>query len=269
MEYFKLNNTFRIPKVGMGTNTFGKENNQYDGALNMDIEPYKLAYKNGYRLFDTAKGYRNEKVLHAFIKQEKINRSELIIQTKISYKNVDINDEYKVKEMIEESINYFLGYVDVYFIHHPSTDEENLILWKYLIEYYKTGHIKALGVSNFSVEQINYLIENTGFKPQINQIVSNNSNWNHSLIFDLQKMDILPQAWSPLHVDEAYISMIEPIASKYKKTWAQVLLKAQISRYVSVIPKSHNNLRQQENIDIFDFQLTHEEINTILNIINK
>lgn len=264
MEYFKLHNGILIPVIGMGANTFGKENHDFYGQINMDTKEIHLAYKNGYRLIDTAIMYRNENVIGASIKETNLSREDLFITSKISTKDLDFNNLEDVRNKIETSIVNIGSYIDLYLIHHPSSNEDNLMLWNLLIEYYLDNKFKAIGVSNFNEEQLAYLIENSKIKPMINQIESNPNCWNHEIIKYCIKNDIIPQAWGPLDPVPNKEVLIE-IGKKYNKSWAQVLLKYQIQRGVVVIPKSHNDMRQQENINIFDFRLTQEDIQKIEN----
>ena len=265
MEYLKMHNGVVIPVIGIGTNTFGKVNHDFYGDINMDTKELLMAYKNGYRLIDTAIMYRNEEVIGKSIKETTLSREDLFITSKISTKDSDFTNINQIKEKIENSIVSIGNYIDLYLIHHPSNNnEENLILWNLLIEYYKENKFKAIGVSNFTKEQLTYLIEHSEIKPMINQIESNPSNWNHEIIKYCIKHDIVPQAWGPLDPVPNKELLIE-IGKKYNKSWAQVLLRYQIQRGVVVIPKSHNDMRQQENINIFDFRLTQDDISSIEN----
>lgn len=265
MEYIKMHNGLSIPMVGMGTNTFGKVNNDFYGQINMDTKELMLSYKNGYRLIDTAIMYRNEKVIGKSIQETSIARNDLFITSKISTKDLDFTNIEAIKQKIDQSIIDIGGYIDLYLIHHPSdNNEENLLLWNILIEYYKENKFKAIGVSNFTIDQLTYLIDNSKVKPMLNQIESNPSNWNHEIIKFCIKNDIIPEAWGPLDPvpNKEVLSLI---GKKYNKSWAQVLLRYQVQRGVVVIPKSHNDMRQQENMNIFDFRLTTEDINIIEN----
>lgn len=260
MEYFKLNNGVKIPKVGIGTNTFGKIDNNWSAPINMDTKELIDAFSNGYRLIDTAIMYRNEMVIGKAVKESKIPRSEFMITSKISAKVEYIRDEQTIEDWITNSLNHIGSYIDLYLIHHPSDDnEENLRLWKVLEKHYLQGDFKAIGVSNFNIEQLSYLINHATIKPMVNQIESNPSNWNHDIIKFCLNNDCMPEAWGPLDPAPNKELLIE-IGKKYHKSWAQVLLRYQIERGVVVIPKSHNKQRQLENISIFDFKLSSEDV---------
>lgn len=263
MEYFKLSNGFLVPKVGMGTNTFGKKDNDFHGEITGDTKELLSSYQNGYRLIDTAIMYRNEAVIGKSIKESKIGRESIIVTSKISARSPFIDSEETIRNYLDQSIEHIGEYVDIYLIHHPSADmETNLNLWRVLESYYDKGLFKVIGVSNFDEEQLKYLMDHARIKPMMNQIESNPNRFNHELIKYSLMHHCLPVAWGPLD-PVPNKDVLTNIGSKYHKTWAQVLLRYQIQRGVAVIPKSHNAIRQKENIDIFDFNLTDEDIRKI------
>lgn len=263
MEYLTLYNGFKVPFVGIGTNTFGKVDNQFSSAINMDTKELLYAYDNGYRLVDTAIMYRNEQVIIKSIKDSKLDRKDVIVTSKIPTKNIDLDSEQAMNQMIQSSIDIFEGYVDIYLIHHPSEDNQvNLKIWQKLEEKYLQGQFKVIGVSNFSVDQLNYLMQHAKIKPMMNQIESNPAKWQNELISFCIKNDIAPVAWGPLD-PVPNKELLTQIGKAYNKSWAQVLLKYQVMRGVIVIPKSHNKERQFENINIFDFTLSALDIKKI------
>lgn len=262
MEYLRLHNGFKVPVVGMGANTFGKVNHDFYGALDNDTKELIWAYENGYRLIDTAIVYRNETVIAKSIKDANLNRKDVIVTSKIPTKELSLEDDAKIEAMIQSSINIFGGFVDIYLIHHPSTDEINLKVWKALESHYLKGHFKAIGVSNFSKEQLDYIMKYANIKPMMNQIESNPANWQQELISYCKAYDIVPVAWGPLD-PVPNKDILTSIGNHYGKTWAQILLRYQIQKGVVVIPKSHNKLRQFENINIFDFTLSLEDMRKI------
>lgn len=266
MEYFKLSNQKRIPKIGMGTNTFGKVGNEYNEKLSGDLAPYITAINNGYRLFDTAIVYRNEQPLGEAIRNSKINREEFYVVSKIPADPDYIETPELVQKAVERSLSEIdLEYIDLYLIHKPIANREKLLMvWKVLESYYKEGLLKAIGVSNFSAEDIKYLIENSNTKPMVNQIKVNSSNWNLELINELKQLNVLPQAYSPLKgLSNQAIELLSEIGKKYNKTFAQVIIKYHIQNNVDVVVKSHNRERQYSNIDVFDFKLDENDIKKI------
>lgn len=260
MEYVTLKNGFKVPIIGMGTNTFGKVDNQFGGDINMDTKELLYAYDNGYRLMDTAIAYRNEAVIMQSILDSKLSREDVIVTSKIPTRNMTLNDLEKLEGMVQSSIDTFGGYVDIYLIHHPSgNDLLDLKVWQMLEKHYLAGHFKVIGVSNFSRSQLEGLINNSKIKPMMNQIESNPSNWQNELINFCLENDIQPVAWGPLD-PVPNKALLSEIGKTYGKSWTQILLKYQIMRGVIVIPKSHNKERQFENINIFDFTLSNEDI---------
>lgn len=262
MHKLKLNNGHLIEIVGSGTNTFGKENHEYTAPINMDTSEIIIAIENGYRHFDTAISYRNEIVLGKAIKESGINRDEFFITSKIPGRSPHIDSEANVIESIELSLKDLkTDYIDLYLIHHPWEDEAAMLkVWQELEKAHDQGLLRSLGVSNFNESQLKNLYAKARIKPSVNQIETNPGTWNHELIKFTQDLGVAVEAWGPLtNVSEDKRLILEEIGAKYNKSWAQVVLRYQIERDVIVIPKSHSDKRQKENIDIFDFELTQEE----------
>lgn len=269
MKTIKLNRGSMIPVIGSGTNTFGKENRDYMGKINFDTTELEAAIAAGYRHFDTAISYRNEGVVGKALEESGLAREEFFVTSKIPIKDGHAENKETVAKAIESSLKELrTDYIDLYLIHHPAEELDTIIMmWQVLEEYAERGILKEIGVSNFSQEQMAYLLENAKIKPAVNQIQSNPSNWNHDLIEYLQSVNVVAEAWGPLsRMEESSIAKLEEIGNKYGKTWAQVVLKFQIDRGVVVIPKSHNTDRQKANLDLFDFGLTDEEKETIYNL---
>lgn len=262
MEFLTLNTGIQIPYIGSGTNTFGKENHQYDGKINDDTSEILSAIGAGYRHFDTAISYRNERVVGLAIKKSQLPREAFFITSKIPGKPGYVSSEKAVLDAVDSTLKALDSpYVDLYLIHHPWENlEEMVLVWKVLEKFVDEGKIKALGVSNFDEKQLHYLLEHSRIKPAVNQVESNPGNWNHEIIEYSLKNKVIPEAWGPLKkVDEKAQATLTEIGQRYNKTWAQVLLRYQIERNVIVIPKSHNLQRQKENLDLFDFSLSNEE----------
>src|SRR5690554_2030730 len=198
MEYKVLTNGFKIPMVGIGTNTFGKVNHDYMGDINMDTKELLNAYDNGYRLIDTAISYRNEKVIMKSILDSSLKRSDVLVTSKIPLKGLTDPVDEQIENHIQSSLDIFGGYVDVYLIHHPLDDALNLKVWQVLEKHYKLGHFKAIGVSNFNEAQLNYLMQHSEIKPMLNQIESNPDNWQNDLIDFCLKHEIAPRCMEPV-----------------------------------------------------------------------
>lgn len=262
MEYFKLNNGELMPKIGMGTNTFGKEGHDFYADINFDTTELKSAIEAGYRHFDTAIAYRNEAVIGKAVLESGLPRNEFFLTSKIPGTPEGIKDEETIRKNVAESAEALGGYIDLYLIHHPWDDNADMLrAWRVLEGFVDNGAIKSLGVSNYSAEQLDYLVEHARIKPTTNQIKIQSTDWNQGLIDASLKLDIIPVAWSPLNrLPEEIQEKINEIGRKYNKTWAQVILNYLVNQNVAVIPKSHNADRQKENFDIFDFTLSDEDI---------
>ncbi|MEK6190344.1 MAG: aldo/keto reductase [Carnobacterium alterfunditum] len=262
MQTITLANGLVIPAVGTGTNTYGKEGNQYNGELNGDFSALKSAIKTGYRLIDTAISYRNEAGVGTTIFESGIPREEFYIITKIPADDAYIGSKESVEKTILKSLeNLKTDYIDLYLIHHPIEDEEKLKqTWKVLESFVDKGQIKSIGVSNFTIEMLETVHNFARIQPVVNQIQSNPHTWNHELIDYLLKTEVVPIAWGPLNrVTPEQINKLNHIAENYGKNWVQVLLRYQIQRGVVVIPKSHNEEHQITNLKLFDFALTKED----------
>ncbi len=262
MLTIKLNNNIHIPVIGTGTNTFGKENKDYMGVINHNTTELLDALSAGYTLIDTAIAYRNESVVALGIKQSGVDRSKLFITSKIPADEVYTKDEESIKIAVESSLKALdTEYIDLYLLHRPlEKNEDNVRVWKELEKYVKKGVLKSIGVSNFKVDQLAYLLEHCEIKPTVNQIESHPGLWNDEIIEYCLKNDIIPEAWSPLkRIPEPSMEVLKTLGLKYNKTWAQIVLRYQIERNVIVIPKSHNKERQIENLNIFDFSLSDED----------
>lgn len=266
MEFLTLNTGIQIPVIGSGTNTFGKVSSQYDGDINDDTTELLAAIDAGYRHFDTAISYRNERVVGLAMKKSGLPRESFFITSKIPGKPDYTSCEKDVLDAVHQTLDALdTPYVDLYLIHHPWENlEEMVLVWKVLERFVDEGKIKALGVSNFNEKQLNYLVQAVRIKPAVNQVESNPGNWNHEIIEYSLKNQIYPEAWGPLKkVSDEAKEVLSDIGKHYNKSWAQVLLRYQIERNVIVIPKSHHVERQKENLALFDFSLTNEERATI------
>jgi diketogulonate reductase-like aldo/keto reductase len=262
METIQLNNGHHLPLLGTGTNTYGKEENDYQGRLNGDFSALETAIKLGYRLIDTAISYRNESGVGKTVAESGLPREEFYLTTKIPAREEYIKSKDTVRTTLDQSLdNLQSDYIDLYLIHHPIEDKEQLKhTWEVLEEYVEAGKIKSIGVSNFTIDDLEYLQEIAKIKPSVNQIKSNPTEWNDELIEYCLENQIIPEAWGPMKTTEEQQERLAQIGDKYGKSWGQVLLRYQIQRDVIVIPKSHNSKNQQANFDIFDFDLTKEDI---------
>jgi len=265
MEYITLNSGEKMPMVGTGTNTYGKENNDYNGVVLDDIPELRKAINLGYRSIDSAKSYRNEALVGRIVAESKVSREEFFITTKIKNTNEYIHSKSDIYETIETSLkNFQTDYIDLYLIHHPIENKWHFQnTWKILEEYHKAGKIRSIGVSNFDETHLDEMKEFANIKPAVNQIQINLKHPNTMLLERLRKEDITPVAWGPMMVTEDQKKVLKEIGRNYNKNWGQILLKYQIQRNIVVIPKSHNPENQKSNLELFNFELTDKEIKQI------
>lgn len=262
----KLNNGKDIPMVGLGTWLIN--NDKVDQVI-------KDAVSLGYRHIDTAQAYENEEGIGRGIKDCGVAREELFITSKIraEYKTYE-----EAKSSIDESLKKLgLDYIDLMIIHAPTpwnefreTDKnyfkENLEVWKALEDAYDEGKVKAIGVSNFHIEDLDNIINNCRIKPMVNQVLSHVGQTPFDLIDYCNKNNIVVEAYSPIAHGEAYrIKEVENIAKKNNKSFAQVCLKHQLQLGLVVLPKASGFVHLKENIDL-DFELSEQEMN-ILNLV--
>jgi diketogulonate reductase-like aldo/keto reductase len=216
----------------------------------------------GYRLIDTAIFYRNESVIGKAVKESNIDRSEFFITSKIPHEKVFIETNELVKHHVEQSLKALdLDYIDLYLIHFPlESNEENLRVWRILETFVDKKLIKSIGVSNFNIDQLSYLIKHARIKPVLNQFQSYPGKHQQSLIDFCKANDIIPEAYQSFAKLDAKIKdILVEMAKPYQKTWSQIILNYQINEGLVVIPKSHNKEHQFENIDIFDFELSQKD----------
>jgi diketogulonate reductase-like aldo/keto reductase len=262
MKFITLNNGSSMPFVGTGTNTYGKENRAFQGTINFDTTELSSAIRLGYRLFDTAIYYRNEAVIGKAVKDSKIARSEFFITSKIPEKPEHSGTDELVRQSVQSSLSALdLGYIDLYLMHFPlATDEDNLRVWRVLEGFVHQGLLKSIGVSNFTVDQLTYLVKHATIQPSVHQFQCYPGHLQRPMIDYCQANGIVPEAYHSF----AKISLpakeaLTQIGKKYQKTWGQVVLNYQVHQGIVVIPKSHDPHHQAENIDIFNFELTKEE----------
>jgi diketogulonate reductase-like aldo/keto reductase len=266
MKYLTMNNGLKIPILGIGTNTFGKKNKDFNGDINFDTSELLSAINLGYRLIDTAIYYRNEAVIGQAVKASKVAREEFFITSKIPEKEAFSGTDDLVKYHVEASLKAIdLGYIDLYLVHFPlQTNEDNVRVWRILEHYVDQGLIKSIGVSNFNEEQLTHLLTHARIQPAVNQFLSYPGNHQQLLIDFCQRHGIIPEAYQSIKkVSDRCKMELTNLAKAYRKTWSQVVLNYQVNQGIVVIPKSHNPQHQYENMDIFDFSLTEQDVQRI------
>lgn len=268
MEFITLNNGLKMPIVGTGTNTYGKENNEYNGVLTNEIPELISALELGYRSIDAAISYRNEELVGSVLAENEVPREELFITTKVPANEEYISSKDATRAAIDNSLkNFQTDYLDLLLIHHPIEDKEQLKnTWEVFEEYYEAGKLKAIGVSNFGKSHVDEMKEFAKVKPAVNQIPVNLKEPNKELLAVLKEEGITPVAWGPMKAEAHQKEVLDEIGKVYNKSGTQVLLRYQIERGVVVIPKSHNRENQASNIDLFDFELSTEDVEKIDNL---
>lgn len=255
MEHYILSDGFKIPKVGFGTSGF-KGN---DGSRRIE-----MALNNGFRLIDSAYNYENEGAVGKAIRNSGVPRDQITVTSKLPGRHHAYDDALKA---IEESVlRMGLNYIDLYLIHWPNPKEDKYVdAWKALIDAQKAGLVRSIGTSNFLPEHLERLEAETGVLPVINQVeLHPYFSQEKQREFDASK-GIITQAWGPVGQKNETLDeeAILNIAETHGKTAAQVVLRWEIQLAVLPIPKSSHAGRQFENIDIFDFELSEDEMKTI------
>ncbi|MDE7169759.1 MAG: aldo/keto reductase [Mucispirillum sp.] len=250
MPYITLYNGISMPAMGYGTwNLRG-----YDG----ETAVYN-AIKCGYRLIDTASLYNNEKEVGEGVKRAGVDREELFITTKLW-------NEPDPIEAVENSLKAMnLDYVDLYLIHWPKSSKKNTDRWNKLEDIYKSGKSKAIGVSNFSRTDLIDIMNVCDIAPMVNQIEIHPFYADKDTVDFCRSHNIAIEAYTPL--GNLNIAMknktFQNIALKYGKTIPQIFIKWSVQNGFIPIPKSSKPLRMKENIDIFDFSLSEEDMRAV------
>ena len=248
-----LNNKARIPYLGLGVWQIP------DG--DPTVNAVASALKLGYRHIDTAKYYRNEASVGAAIKHSGIKREDIWVTTKLWG-----SDQLRVEKAFRDSLSRLdLEYVDLYLVHFPLPGMVKRT-WKAMEELYQTGKVRAIGVSNHSVGQLQDILSVANIPPAINQVKCSPYHFNKELYKFCQEEGIAFEAYSPLtrgeHLDD---TALLSIAKRYKKTPAQILIRWCLQKGMVVIPKSANPKRQKENASVFDFEISSEDMNLLDN----
>jgi methylglyoxal/glyoxal reductase len=229
------------------------------------VNAIKFAIKHGYRSIDTAAIYGNEagvgQAIREGLKEAGITREELFITSKVW--NSDLGYESTIAAY-EDSLNKLgLDYLDLYLIHWP-VENKYKEAWRALETLYKAGKVKAIGVSNFQVHHLEDLLKDAEIKPMINQVEYHPRLTQMEVQAFCRNNNIQLEAWSPLMQGQLLDHpVLKDLANKYKKTVPQIILRWDLQNGVITIPKSTKAQRIIENSTIFDFKLSHEDIERI------
>lgn len=263
---FTLYNGIKIPAVGFGTWQVKDGDEAYNSV--------KWALEAGYRHIDTAYVYENEDSVGKAIKDSKIKREELFITTKLPS---DIKTYDGAIEYFNKSLKLLgLDYIDLYLIHAPwpwsnvgqNCDEGNILAWKAMIDLYNEGKIRSIGVSNFSIKDIENIVKATNFKPMVNQIRYFIGNTQKALTKYCQDNDILIEAYSPFATGELLDNTkLKEMADKYNTTIPKICLRFCLQNNTLPLPKSVHKERIYDNLE-FNFIISDEDM-AYLNSLDK
>lgn len=255
MEFIQLNNGIKMPILGLGT--FLNNGNSCEEAV------YK-AIRKGYRLIDTAEAYGNEEAVGNGIKKSGIERKELFIVTKVNFKSYE-----DTRTALLNSLKKLqLDYIDLLLLHWPFGNY--YLAWREFEKLYEEGVVRSIGISNFEPDRMIDLINFNKVVPMVNQIETHlfcqrkiENQW-------LKKYDVQHMSYAPLGQGKNNkmfdLPEINVISEKYNKTPAQILLRFLTQQGIVVIPKSNSEEHIEENINIFDFKLTDNEMEILKNL---
>lgn len=259
MDYIEFYNGNQMPMLGLGT--FRVEN---DDTCK---EAVKHAIESGYRSIDTAKVYGNEEQVGQGIKEglesTGLNREDIFVTSKLFFEDFGRKN---VAQAYETSIQKLgLDYLDLYLVHWPGTNEAIMIdTWKGMEDLYKDNRVKNIGVSNFNPDHFEALLAQVSIKPVINQVEFHPYFTQEKLRKYLEAQNIYMESWSPfMNAQILNDETLNEIGKEVNKSAAQVIIKWNMQHNVVVIPKSVTSSRIEENIDVFDFELSADQMKRI------
>ena len=254
MEYKTLNNGVKMPMEGFGVFQVPDPKQCEQAVLD--------AISTGYRLIDTAAAYGNEEAVGAAIKKSGARREDLFITTKLWVSDASYD---KAKQAFETSMKKLgLEYLDLYLIHQPMGDY--YCAWRAMEELYKEGRIRAIGVCNFYPHVLADFCETVEVIPAVNQVELHPFFQQENALKLMKEYEVTPEAWGPFAEGKHGIfanPVLTEIGAKYGKSAAQVVLRWNVQRGVVVIPKSVHRERMEQNIDIWNFTLSDEDMAAI------
>jgi 2,5-diketo-D-gluconate reductase A len=249
-EVVGLSDGVSIPLIGFGTWQLDGDD-AYKGV--------RAALEIGYRHIDTATAYRNEDKVGAAIRDSGVGRENVFITTKCPPGNAG-----REAETLDASLKDLgVDFVDLWLVHWPPNGEARPDTWKAFIEALEQGKTRAIGVSNYSIAQIDELVAATGRAPALNQIPWNPFAFDEREVAELQSRHVVLEGYSPLKRSDLGNPVLADIAAAHGKTAAQVILRWHVEHGFVVIPRSQNRERIEENFDIFDFELSPEELRRV------
>ena len=259
-DTYSLHNGYHIPCIGLGTYRTTDENDA--------VHAISAAVKAGYRHIDTASAYQNETIIGKGICACGLDRRELFVTSKVW--NTDRGYE-KTMAAFETTMDKLkLDYLDLYLVHWPAAPHQfdnwkeiNLSTWRAMTELYKSGRIKAIGVSNFLPHHLEPLME-TEIQPMVNQLEFHPGYMQPEIVEYCHKNRIIVEAWSPLGAGGLLTNdTLTTIAAKHQKTVAQICIRWCLQNGTVPLPKSITPARIADNTNVFDFVLSDEDMATI------
>lgn len=251
-DTYTLNNGVKMPVIGFGV---------YKIPDDQMKETIHAALDAGYRHFDTAAFYDNEKALGDVLKESDVSREELFITTKVWNDDLGYEETLKAFEISLGKLQ--MDYMDLYLIHWP-IEGKYTEAWKALEKLYKDGKVRAIGVSNFHQQHLEEIFRIATVKPMVDQLEYHPQLAQKEMSAFCEEHNIQMEAWAPLKRGAFFDEpVILELVKKYGKSPAQIVLRWDLQTGVSTIPKSVTPERIQQNIDIFDFEFTAEDMDML------
>lgn len=259
MDYVTLNNGVKMPQLGYGVYQVSKD----------ECERCVLdALKVGYRHIDTAQSYFNEEEVGNAIEKSGVPRNEIFLTTKVWIEHYGYE---QTKASVYESMQKLkVNYIDLVLLHQPFADYYGA--WRALEDMYADGKIRAIGISNFYPDRMVDLASFSRIKPMVNQVETHPFNQQIEAQEWMKKYGVQIEAWAPFGEGRGGLftnETIAKIAAKYNKTVAQVILRWELQRGIVVIPKSVHIERMEQNLDVFDFELSDEDMQVMAGLDKK
>ena len=254
MQYRTLSNGVELPMIGYGTFQL-KDAAQCERCISQALEA-------GYRLFDTAASYENEVSIGAALRSSGLPRKELFLITKLWVQDAGYDGTLKAFERSLTQLG--LDSIDLYLIHQPFGDYYGA--WRAMERLYRERVVRAIGVSNFTPERLVDLCMNQEIQPMVNQIEIHPFFQQNTALRVMEDYGVVPQAWGPFseaQKDIFHHKTLAKIAGRYGRTTAQVILRWHLQRNVPTIPKTVHKERMIENLNVFDFELSEKEMESI------
>lgn len=253
MEYVTLSNGIKMPVLGYGVYQVSKE----------ECERCVLdALKAGYRSLDTAQSYFNEEEVGNAISKSGVPREDIFLTTKVWIEHYGYDE---CKKSVENSLKKLkTDYIDLVLLHQPFADYYGA--WRALEDLYEEGVLRAIGVSNFNPDRLVDIASFNRIAPMVNQVETHPFNQQNEAKKWMDKYNVQHEAWAPFGEGRKGLfdnPVLKTIGAKYNKSAAQIILRWHIQRNTVVIPKSTHYERMVQNIDVFDFHLTDEDMKLI------